>query len=528
MSASGPGVRLSGFGLAVLAFSLTRFLVAGAVQAEVETYVFAILIPLTAGMCLTVFGVAIGVGAVSHAYGKSVWRWSLLGTAAMIVVLVATSLNTVLQGEPLDQLWEQSGILIANLLLGGAILGAIVGDRTARSRRTNEKLVRYAERAMLVNRLLRHEILNVAAIVKGYAEGIEDDEVEDAGEAIRESSEQIEQTVDHVNEFAATTGDVVATDLGDAVESVLAQLPADADVAVEGTIPDEVLVRADDRIELLVAELVENAIEHAGPNASIRVEVEVNARTVDLTVHDDGPGLPETAEKVLAARSLPEYDDPSFGYGLQMVRLLVEQYDGAIEAAHDDGTALTVTLQRTRERSAPKLALGVPIVDLLRAGAAALVAGLLMGVLMAEVAGQMPVVGALYGVEHGLVGWVSHMFHSVLFALLFAACCAVAPLDDVASSLRGSALLGLLWGLVLWLVAASVVMPVWMLAVGLDASLPDFSAVGLVSHAVWGVTIGALYVLLPDNGDFVPNVRQAIRERVPERLDRRVEVPDDD
>lgn len=517
MSDSRPGIRLSGFGLALLAFSLTRFLVAGATQSEMDTFVFAILVPLTAGLGLTTFGVAIGVGAVSHDYAHSVWRWSALGTFAMVLVLVTASLNTVLQGEPLDQLWEQSGILIANVFLGGAILGAIVGDRTARSRRKNEALVQYAERAMLVNRRLRHEILNVAAIVKGYAEGIETDEIDDATTAIRESTEQIERTVDHVNEFAGTTGDVAPTDLGSAVASTLDQFPDDAAVTVAGSIPDDTLVRADDRLELLVTELVENAIQHAGPDASVTIDVTPNGRTVDLTVHDDGPGLPEPAKAVLRARSLPEYDDPSFGYGLQMVRLLVEQYDGTIAATSDGGTAVTVTLQRTRERSTPALALGVPIVDLLRASIAALIAGLAMGLLMDHVAGLMPTVGAMYGVENGLVGWVAHVFHSVVFALLFAAGCTMAPLDDVASTVRGTTALGLGWALSLWLVGAGIVMPIWMMAVDLEATVPNLTLIGVASHAVWGLLLGALYAVLPDNSDFVPDVRAIVRDRLPER-----------
>ncbi|GAB3682556.1 ATP-binding protein [Salinarchaeum chitinilyticum] len=528
MSDSRPGIRLSGFGLALLAFGLTRFLVAGAIQAEVDTFVFAILVPLSAGLGLTVFGVAIGVGAVSHAYARTVWRWTALGTFAMVLVLFSTALNTVLQGEPLDQLWEQSGIVIANVLLGGAILGAIVGDRSAKNRRTNEQLIQYAERAMLVNRLLRHEILNTASIVRGYADGLEDDDVDGASDALRESTEQIERTVDHVTEFAATTGDVIATDLGDAVTAVLEQLPADADVTVDGTIPDDALVRADDRVELLVAELLENAIEHAGPNASVVLDVAQNARTVELTVRDDGPGLPESAEAVLAARSLPEYDDPSRGYGLQMVRLLVEQYDGAIDAVDEDGAAVTVSFQRTREHSTPALALGVPIADLVRVSVAALVAGLAMGAFMDQIADVMPVLGALYGVEHSLVGWVTHLFHSVLFALLFAAGCTVAPLDDLTASFRGSTLVGLGWGLLLWLVAAGIVMPIWMMAVGLDATIPHLTAVGLLSHTVWGLLLGALYELLPSDDEFVPDIGDVIRDRLPERANRAIDAAEDD
>lgn len=496
MSGSRPGVHLSGFGLAILAFSLTRLYVAGTAESEVEAFVFAELVPLSAGLGLTLFGVAIGVGAVTRSYARTVWRWAALGTFAMVLVLVATALHTVFRGQPLGALWEQSGVLIANALLGGAILGTIVGDRSARHRRTNERLVQYAERSMLVNRLLRHEILNAVAIVRGYA-NTSDDQIEDSTEAIRESTDEIERTVDHVTEFASTTGDVSAVDVTRTIEDVLAELPDTVDVSIASELPEDALVRADDRLGLLVGELLENAIEHGGENPAVELAVTKRQRTVDLTVRDDGPGLPERAESALAARTLPRYDDPSLGYGLQMVRLLVEQYDGTIDASDADGAAVTVTLQRTRPRSIPQLALGVPTVDLYRVGFAAVLAGIVMGLLLDQLAGIMSVVGTLYGIESPAIGWVSHLFHSVVFGLLFAAGCTLPRIDEVTETWSGTMAVGVAWGVVLWVVAAGVVLPIWMMAVGLDAMLPNLSPTWLVGHVVWGAILGGCYAIVP-------------------------------
>jgi two-component sensor histidine kinase len=418
----------------------------------------------------------------------------------MLLVLVVTTLHVVLLGERIDTIWERSSTLVANLLLGGAILGALVGDRTARHRATNERLVEYAERTMLVNRILRHEIRNVVSIVEGYA--LTDEEATEKAEtdttaAIGESTERIERILQHAGEFAGTTGEVVAVDVGEAVESVLAELPDDVAVSVEQPLPDGVLVRADDRLPLLVAELVENAIEHTGPDAAVSLAVVPNARSVELVVRDDGPGLPDHAERVLAAQSLPEHDDPSFGYGLQMVRLLVEEYDGAIETIRDGGTEFRVTLQRTRERSAPALELGVPPLDLVRVSAAAMLAAVVMGLPANEIAGLMSTVGSLYGIEDQLVGWTTHLFHSVVFGLFFATGCTLPRVSAIADSLRGSVALGVAWGVVLWLVAAAVVMPVWLAAVGVDATIPTLSPVWLGGHVLWGVVLGGLYALLP-------------------------------
>lgn len=506
-----PGVRLSGLGLAALAFLITRLLVARSVQTDVGTFVLAGLVPLSAGLGLALFGVAIAIGAVSRQYARTVWTWAVIGTMAMVVVLAITAFHTILAGEDLE-LFRESGILVANVLLGGAILGTIVGDRTAKHRRTNEQLIQYAERAMLVNRLLRHEILNAVAVVKGYAASGED-AVDEKADVIRESTEQIEHTVEHVGEFAGTSGDLSPVDLTGAIERVLDGLPEGSDVTVDAELTSPAMVRADGRLDLLLAELLENALEHAGPDADVSLSVDRSPRSIALTVADDGPGLPTTAQGVLAARSLPEYDDPTVGYGLQMVRLLVQHYGGSVSArTGEDGTSVTVTLQRTPEHTTAPLALGVPRDDIYRASVAALVAAVVMGYLMQALAGVMPVIGSLYGVESLLVGWVTHVFHSLVFGLLFAGGCTLPYLRRATRTPAGLVGLGMGWGVVLWLVAAGIVMPVWLLAVGVPATVPSLRPVGLLTHLVWGAVLGGGYAVLPD----ASRLRQRVADRFPE------------
>lgn len=82
--------------------------------------------------------------------------------------------------------------------------------------------------------------------------------------------------------------------------------------------------------------------------------------------------------------------------------------------------------------------------------------------------GGLPVIGALYGVETAAIGWITHLFHSIVFALLF--------------------------------VAAGLFMPVWLRAVGIPATLPNLPSIGLVGHGIWGITLGLGYVLL--GGEF--------------------------
>ncbi len=55
---------------------------------------------------------------------------------------------------------------------------------------------------------------------------------------------------------------------------------------------------------------------------------------------------------------------------------------------------------------------------------------------------------------------------------------------------------GVAWGTVLWLVAAGVVMPIWLQVVGIPSPLPNLPRLGFLSHALWGVILGGTYVAL--------------------------------
>lgn len=124
-------------------------------------------------------------------------------------------------------------------------------------------------------------------------------------------------------------------------------------------------------------------------------------------------------------------------------------------------------------------------------------AGIAMGLLIQFVMGIMPVIGALYGVESLAAGWIAHLLHSVAFALVFAAVVSRPPLSEYAESTASIAGLGLAYGVVLWLVAAAIVMPIWMGLVGLPSpGVPNVNPQSLVGHLVYGALLGGLYAAL--------------------------------
>jgi len=122
-----------------------------------------------------------------------------------------------------------------------------------------------------------------------------------------------------------------------------------------------------------------------------------------------------------------------------------------------------------------------------------LAGGLAFGVLL-QMMGMMPAIASLYGMESVAVGWVAHLFHSVVFALLFAGAMVRTDYRDAGTGTLSA--LGAGYGVVLWLVAAAIVMPLWMGALGMDApTIPNLDVNSLVGHLVYGVVLGAVFAL---------------------------------
>jgi hypothetical protein len=83
--------------------------------------------------------------------------------------------------------------------------------------------------------------------------------------------------------------------------------------------------------------------------------------------------------------------------------------------------------------------------------------------------------------------------------VIFAGILNVDALARYADRLGPSAGLGIIWGFVLWMVAAGLIMPLWLAAVGfpLAPPFPNWALPGsLIPHLVYGVILGVLYPVL--------------------------------
>ncbi len=499
---------LAGLWVAGIGFFVTRFTVSLAAYEQPMSFFISGIVPLVLGLSLAAFGIALVVGSFDPAAVRTIAVWCIVGTATMAGLV----LLTVLGSEPgalrgVSSL--RSTVSLANFLIGGGIGGTLTGLYAAQDRTHRRELRQQANQLVTLNRLLRHEVLNAVTVIQGSAEAVAGDPAgasSDAMARIQERSQHVVATIDdvkHLTQTASVGETVVAVDLGqvvrESVAAVRAAYPA-ASVVTSGDDPAGVSVWADARLATALTHLVRNAVQHNDVDEpSVVVETALAGDAACVRVVDDGPGLPAQERAVLERGEISELDDPSSGFGTNVARMLVERGGGDIRTSvAESGTTVEVDLPRTTgPPPGPVDALdvrtyGVDRTRLLVTVGAALVAGGVMGGAIQAMSGTVPVIGALYGVPDPLVGWITHEFHSVVFGLVFAGLLTGLP-GAYAGRLAARVAVGVGWGVVLWLVASGIVMPVWLNLVGIPATVPSVTRTALATHLLWGATLAVVY-----------------------------------
>ncbi|MBV0925487.1 sensor histidine kinase [Halomicroarcula limicola] len=489
----------SGLAVAGLGFFLTRFTVTLAAYDDPLRFVVGGLVPLALGLGLSAFGVSLAVGDFERSFVRTVTAWCVAGAGAMLVLVVLT---LVANDTTLAMDSVRSQTYLANFLIGGSVGGALTGVYAGRAIRQRRELERQTGRLEMVTRLLRDEVLNAVTVIRGRAEVLQSTHDADSAAVIERRTDDVATTVEnvkHITRDGVALGALDVVSVTDrvtaAVETVRARYPA-SEIALDTPTTGDVTVWANPLLEDAVEHLVENAVVYNDAETPpVEVGVTVDSSAVEITVTDRGPGLPLGQQELIEKGEVAVYAERSTGFGLNLVRLLAGSYGGNVAAAVDEqGTTITLTLRRadTAELAGtdPGATYGLSRRELGLLTGASLVAGAAMTLFMQLLGGGVPIIGALYGLTNTTVGWITHEFHSVVFGLTYAGLVQLVP-PSVDDRLRyyGTAV-G--WAVALWLVAAGLVMPLWLRLVGVSAPVPNLSVVTLSGHLVWGLTLAAL------------------------------------
>jgi PAS domain S-box-containing protein len=205
------------------------------------------------------------------------------------------------------------------------------------------------QRITVLNRILRHNVRNDLDVVLAYADHVDDEELRTG---IRGRATDLLELSTKVREVEAvmteSTDSPESVDLTDIASTVVDQFRSENESAdISLVCPDEVTISSHRAVlRQMLFELVENSLEHTTADAP-RVELgvrEVSDGTVELSVADGGPGIPEREREILAAGTETQLEHGK-GIGLWFVNWVVTQLGGEIQFRENDPEGSLVTIR---------------------------------------------------------------------------------------------------------------------------------------------------------------------------------------
>jgi len=212
---------------------------------------------------------------------------------------------------------------------------------------------------------IAHDLRTPLSVLTGYLEGIREGVLDaDAGtiDTMYGEALQLQKLVEDLRTLSMADAGrlrlqhetVSATDLLQAARQAFTPLAEQVGVALELAVEDPpILLEVDpSRIRQVLANLVGNALQHTASGGHVRLGARREGTNVELTVADDGAGIPADAlphiferfYRVDASRSAGGSGTGS-GLGLPIARSLVEAHGGTIAAESEPGRGSTITVR---------------------------------------------------------------------------------------------------------------------------------------------------------------------------------------
>jgi|AntRauTorcE11898_2_1112593.scaffolds.fasta_scaffold02454_4 signal transduction histidine kinase len=357
---------LIGFGAllgVVLALEFVWIAVSGGLSLISMAYLVGIGSTIPGLIVLIVGGRHLSQSSLSPSQQFRVLKFSVAGASGFLLVNAAL-MFTMPPARPLIAIsWGRWAVSIgagAGFLIGyyeaQAVHRAVKAERASLQAKQAEE-----RREMLdyLNSLLRHEVLNTAAVISGYADLLkgktdQDDDAYEHLEVISRQTTELTATTQDVRVLLQSLEegvDLEPVDLVDLLETELGKLADRHDhVEIDVSIPDDVYVRADELLKRVFSNLLDNAVEHNQSSAP-RVTVSVSAEpdTVEVRIADNGSGVPDGKRDLLFQTVTAKTDH---GIGLTIVGRLVDRYGGNVELTETgpDGSVFTVSLPRATKQ----------------------------------------------------------------------------------------------------------------------------------------------------------------------------------
>jgi two-component system, OmpR family, sensor kinase len=331
--------------------------------------VISIAIAVGSSALIYVYAVAIGGGASGDSAVKG---QILLGGLFSVVVATALGLYYARSAARNISHLQDAARKVADGNFETTIPVAAAGRLGQLARTFNEMQRRLAELDSARKQFIAnasHELRTPIFSLSGFVELLEDEDPspEERAEFVRTMRQQIERltklTVDLLDLSQLDAGAMVMqarnVDLGGLAREVTREFGARADLRgsrLELRTPEEpAIARGDpDRLRQIIRILLDNALTHTPAGTKVTVTTYSVNRRAELTVSDEGSGIPQRAQSRIFERFYTAEKAGGSGLGLAIASELAQRMDGRIRISSSRRfTAFTLDLPPAQGDSEP-------------------------------------------------------------------------------------------------------------------------------------------------------------------------------
>ncbi|MCS7143555.1 MAG: HAMP domain-containing histidine kinase [Archaeoglobaceae archaeon] len=205
-----------------------------------------------------------------------------------------------------------------------------------------DKMNDMKEAFRLMSRALRYDVLKKLQLISGFVEVYDltkqQEYLEKAIKGVKEAGEYIEK----IGSLEKTVSTEETTLKPINVRNLVEEIKSNYEIPI--VVKGSCTVLAGDEISLAIENLIENAIRHSGTD---RIEVVLSEieNEGEIRVIDYGTGIPKEIKKELFKEGFRYGETAGLGFGLYIVKKIVERYDGRVWVEDTKPTGATFVIR---------------------------------------------------------------------------------------------------------------------------------------------------------------------------------------
>ncbi len=215
-------------------------------------------------------------------------------------------------------------------------------------RKNAEKaIIQLNEVLRLINKIIRHDILNDLTAISGaletYVETRDERLLETARKAVDKGIELIKR-MRELELLVSSGGDLRAISARKVVEEVL------SNYQIDFSIQGDCMVLADDALIPVIDNIVKNAMIHGGTDR-IEVQIVEKGKFCEIRISDFGRGIPDEIKDRIFEEGFKYGKTGCSGLGLYIVKKMIERYGGEVRVEDNEprGSTFVLTLKVVRD-----------------------------------------------------------------------------------------------------------------------------------------------------------------------------------